>query len=105
LTWHTGEWHGVLATAEGKAARCAGGLAAVANGEVTIRVCIAPARSDVGWVEDIGVDELDVGAHLGVEVFVALVNVLAPELCALEQLCAIWHLAAEFVGVFLLDEL
>ena len=59
----------------------------------------------MGWVEDVGVDELDVGAHLGVEVFVALVDVFAPELCALEQLCAIGDLAAEFVGVFLLNEL
>lgn len=59
----------------------------------------------MGWVEDVGVDELDVGAHFGVEVFVALIDVLAPELCALEQLCAIRHLAAEFVGVFLLNEL
>ena len=59
----------------------------------------------MGWVEDVSVDELDVGAHLGVEVFVALIDVLAPELCALKQLCAIWDLAAEFVGVFLLDEL
>jgi hypothetical protein len=94
-----------LASAEGEAARCAGGLAAVADGEVAIRVCIAPARGDVGWVKDIGVDELDVGAHLGVEVFVALVDVLAPELCALEEFCAIWDLAAELVGVFLFDEL
>jgi hypothetical protein len=59
----------------------------------------------VGWVEDVSVDELDVGAHLGVEVFVALVDVFAPELCALKQFSAIWDLAAELVGVFLLDEL
>ena len=59
----------------------------------------------MGWVEDVSVDELDVGAHFGVEVFVALIDVLAPELCALEQLCAIGDLAAEFVGVFLLNEL
>lgn len=56
-------------------------------------------------VEDIGVDKLNVGAHFGVEVFVALVDVLAPELRALEQFCAIRDLAAELVGVFLLDEL
>ena len=59
----------------------------------------------MGWVEDVGVDELDVRAHFGVEVFMALIDVLAPELCALEQLCAIGDLAAEFVGVFLLNEL
>ena len=36
LAWHAGEWHGVLATSEGKSARCAGGLAAVADGEVAV---------------------------------------------------------------------
>lgn len=59
----------------------------------------------MGWVEDVGIDELDVRAHFGVEVFMALIDVLAPELCALEQLCAIGDFAAEFVGVLLLNEL
>lgn len=80
-------------------------MAAVADGEVTVGVCIASAGRDVGWVENVSVDELDVRAHLGVEVFVALVDVFAPEVCALKQFCAIWNLAAELVGVFLLDEL
>jgi hypothetical protein len=59
----------------------------------------------VGRVEDVGVDQLDVGAHASVEVFVALVDVLAPELCALEQFRAVRNFAAELVGILLLDEL
>lgn len=59
----------------------------------------------MGWVQDVGVDELDVGADAGVEIFMALVDVLAPELCALKQFRAIWNLAAEFIGILLLDEL
>jgi len=35
----------------------------------------------------------------------ALVDMLAPELCALKQFGAIRDLAAELVGILLLDEL
>jgi hypothetical protein len=94
-----------LAAAEGKAAGCACWLAAITDGEVAIGVGIASTRSDVCRVEDVSVDKLDVGSDAGKEVFVTLLDVLAPEVGALEKLGALGNFAAEFVSILLFHEL
>jgi hypothetical protein len=94
-----------LAAAEGEAAWCACGLATVADGEVAVGVGVASARSDVCWVEDVGVDELDVGFDTREEVFVTLLNVLAPELGTLKELGALGNFATELVSILLFHEL
>ena len=57
------------------------------------------------WVENVCVHELDVGLDPGQEVFMALLNVLAPELGTLEELGALGNFAAELVSVLLFHEL
>jgi hypothetical protein len=94
-----------LAAAQREATRCTCGLATIADGEVAVGVGVASAGSDVCWVEDVGVDELDVSADAGQEVLVTLFDVLAPELCALEKLGAFGNFAAEFVSILLFHEL
>ena len=56
-------------------------------------------------VEDIGVDELDVRFDPRQEVFMALLNVLAPEFGTLEELGALGNFATELVSVLLFHEL
>lgn len=70
------------------------------------------------WVDDVGVDELDFGSDLLEELRMPLLDVLAPEVGRFEELGAKFRgasragrwwwrrdLAAEFGGIFLLDEL
>lgn len=56
-------------------------------------------------VKDVGVDKLDVGFDTGQEVFMALLNVLAPELSTLKELGALGNFATELVSVLLFHEL
>ena len=77
----------------------------VAEREVAVTIRIAPARSNVRRVEDVGIDELDVGANAVVPFRVPFFDVLAPEVEAFEELGAFGDFAAVFVYVFLLDEL
>lgn len=77
----------------------------VVEWEVPVRVRITPARSDVSWVENICVDEVQLRTHTLVPVGVTFFNVLSPELDSLEELCTFWHLAAELVAIFLCDKL
>jgi len=72
---------------------------------MAVGVRVASARSDVCGIQDVDVDEVDLGADAGVEVLVALLDVLAPEVGALEEFCAFGDFAAELAGVFLSDEL
>ena len=72
---------------------------------MAIGVGIAPARGNVRRVQHVCVDELDVGAHAGQEVFVTFLDMLAPELCALKKLGAFGNFAAELISVLLFYEL
>jgi hypothetical protein len=56
-------------------------------------------------VEDIGIDELDVRFDPRQEIFMTLLNVLAPELGTLEQLGALRNFATELVSILLFHEL
>lgn len=57
------------------------------------------------WVEDVCVDELDVRFDPRQEVFMTLLNVLAPELGTLKELGALGNFATEFVSILLFHEL
>lgn len=104
LVWHAGDGERDVA-AEGEAAGGSCWLATVADGEVTVGVGVASARGDMGWVQDVGVDQFEVVADAGEPFLVALFHVFVPELGALEELGAAGDFAAEFVGVFLLHVL
>ena len=91
--------------AQTKASWSACGHIAVAEREVAIAVCVAPTRRDVCWVEHVGVDKLDLLDQVLIEFRMPLFDVLAPEVDAFEEFCALGHFAAVFVHVFLLDEL
>lgn len=56
-------------------------------------------------VEDIGVDELDVRFDPRQEIFMTLLNVLAPELGTFKQLGALGNFATELVSILLFHEL
>lgn len=73
--------------------------------EVTIRIGITTARSNVSRVQHICVDELHFRSDTLVPVGMALLDVLAPKVGAFEQLRAFWNLATELVDVLLQDEL
>ena len=57
------------------------------------------------WVEDVCVDEFDVGSDSRQEIFVTLLYVLAPELGTLEELGALGNFATELVSILLFHEL
>lgn len=57
------------------------------------------------WVKDVGVDELDVRFDTRQEVFMTLLNVLAPKLGTLEKLGALGNFTTELVSILLLNEL
>lgn len=59
----------------------------------------------MGWIEDVGVDQLNVGANLIVPFGMPLLDVLTPKVYAFKEFSAVWDLASEFVDVFLFDEL
>jgi len=77
----------------------------VAKWEMAVGVGIASARSDVRRVENVYVDQFDIGADLLVPFSVSFLHMLAPELHAFEELRALRDFAAVFVDVFLLNEL
>jgi hypothetical protein len=69
--------------------------------EVPVRVRIAPARRDVSWVENIGIDQLHFGTDAFKPLRMTLLHVLAPKVKALEKLDTLGNLATEFVGILL----
>ena len=77
----------------------------IAQWEMTVAVSIAATRSDVRRVENIGVDQLDVGAELVVPFLMPLLDMLAPEVGTFKEFRAVRDFAAVFGSVFLFDEL
>ena len=88
-----------------KATRRARRHVGVVQGEMTIAVCIAAARSDVRRIEDVAVDEFDVGVDLVVPLRVSLFDVLAPEFHPFEEFRTVEDFAAVLVKILLLHEL
>lgn len=70
---------------------------------ITVRV--TPAGCDVRRVQDVGIDELDLGVDPLIEVLVSFFDVLAPEVGSFEEFGAVGDFAAVFGRVFLFDEL
>ena len=56
-------------------------------------------------IQYVCVDELDVGANARQEIFMAFLDMLTPELRALEELGAFGNFTAELVSVLLFHEL
>lgn len=73
--------------------------------EVAVGIRIAPARGDVCRVQDVSIYELDIGTDAVVPFRVSFLDVLAPEVGALEELRALGHFAPIFGNVLLFDEL
>ena len=77
----------------------------VTQWEVAVAVRVTAGGSDVRGIKHVGVDQIDGVEDVGVEFWMPLLDVLAPEVDALEELGALGHFAAELGGVFLLDVL
>ena len=78
---------------------------AIAEREMSVRIGVAPARSDVRRVQNVSIHQLDVRANFVVPLSMALLNMFAPEVYTFEELRAFGDFAAVFVDIFLLNEL